>query len=174
MSKKLLTVLTLVAVASALLGTGLHAKAADKTVVTWFVGLGTGTDKQEIPIEQAVVDKFNASQDKIELKINIAASNQVAPDALSTLIAAGTAPDIVGPVGVECSNNFAGEWRDLKQLVDKTKYKLAQFPQNGVNIYLEGNGLYGIPFAVYPGVLYYNKDLFDEAGLKYPPRKFGD
>ena len=31
-----------------------------------------------------------------------------------------------------------------------------------------------IPFAVYPAALYYNKDLFDEAGLAYPPHKYGE
>jgi len=176
MSKKLLRIVTLMAVLALVAVTfgAQTAKAADKVVVTWFVGLGTGTDPAQIPIEKAVVDKFNASQDKIELKINIAASNQVAGDALSTLIASGNSPDIVGPVGVEGSNKFASEWLDLKPLIAKTNYNISQFPQNVVNIYLEGNGLYGIPFAVYPGVLYYNKNLFDDAGLAYPPKNFGD
>jgi len=30
-----------------------------------------------------------------------------------------------------------------------------------------------LPFAVYPSALWYNKDLFDEAGLEYPPHEFG-
>src|SRR5207247_10713467 len=34
--------------------------------------------------------------------------------------------------------------------------------------------LVGIPFAVFPGLMFYNKDLFNEAGLKYPPTKVGD
>jgi len=176
MSKNLLRIVTLMAVlALVAVSFGAQtAKAADKVVVTWFVGLGTGTDPAQIPVEKAVVEKFNASQDKIELKLNIAASNQVSGDALSTLIASGNSPDIVGPVGVEGSNKFASEWMDLKPLIEKTKYNIAQFPQNVVNIYLEGNGLYGIPFAVYPGVLYYNKQLFDDAGLAYPPKNFGD
>ncbi len=148
--------------------------AQSKTVVTWFVGLGTGTDKAQIEVQNAIVDKFNKSQDKIELKINIAASNQVAPDALSTLIAAGTAPDIVGPVGFDGSNQFAGQWLDLNPLVAKTKYDLKQFPDNLVKLYQDGDALIGIPFAVFPGLLYYNKDLFDEAGLAYPPAKVGD
>jgi multiple sugar transport system substrate-binding protein len=156
------------------LAVGTMPTKAQKVTVTWFVGLGTGTDKAQIDPENALVDKFNKSQDAIELKINIAASNQVAPDALSTLIASGNAPDIVGPVGVAGSNSFHDEWLDLKPLVDKTKYNLAQFPENVVNIYLEGGGLYGLPFAVYPGLLYYNRDLFDEAGLAYPPKNFGD
>ena len=151
------------------------AAAQDKIVVTWFVGLGTGTDALQIDSQNKVVADFNASQDKIELKINIAASNQVAPDALSTLIAAGTAPDLVGPQGFTGSNAFAGQWLDLQPLVDATKYDMGQFPPNLVNLYQEKDGaLLGIPFAVFPGLLYYNVDLFDEAGLAYPPAKFGD
>jgi multiple sugar transport system substrate-binding protein len=149
--------------------------AQDKTVVNWFVGLGTGTQPNQIDVQNKVVADFNASQSDIELKINIAASNQVAPDALSTLIAAGTAPDIIGPVGFDGSNQFAGQWLDLQPYVDKAGYDLAQFPEALVNLYQTGDeGLLGIPFAVYPGMIFVNKDLFDEAGLEYPPAKFGD
>jgi multiple sugar transport system substrate-binding protein len=36
-----------------------------------------------------------------------------------------------------------------------------------------GQGQIGLPFAVFPSFMYYNRDLFDEAGLPYPPQKFG-
>jgi multiple sugar transport system substrate-binding protein len=39
---------------------------------------------------------------------------------------------------------------------------------------IPGQGQIGIPFAVYPSFVYFNKDLFDEAGLPYPPQKFGE
>jgi len=172
MSKKSLFVVLLIGVMALLVA---PTAAQDKTVVNWFVGLGTGTQPNQIDVQNKVVADFNASQDKIELKINIAASNQVAPDALSTLIAAGTAPDIIGPVGFDGSNQFAGQWLDLQPYVDKTKYDLAQFPEALVNLYQTGDqGLLGIPFAVYPGMIFYNADLFDEADLAYPPAKFGD
>ena len=147
---------------------------AAKTVVTWFVGLGTGTDATQIEVQNKVVENFNKSHDDIELKINIAASNQVAPPALGTLIASGNAPDIVGPVGFSGANLFSGQWLDLAPLVEKTKYDLKQFPESLVNLYKEGDQLVGIPFAVFPGLIYVNKDLFDEAGLEYPPAKFDD
>ncbi|MEZ4670707.1 MAG: extracellular solute-binding protein [Anaerolineae bacterium] len=147
--------------------------AQGMTEVTWFVGLGTGTQADQIEVQNKIVEAFNASQSDIHLNINIAASNQVAPDALSTLIAAGTAPDIVGPVGFDGSNQFAGQWLDLQPLVDSAGYDLAQFPEALVNLYQAGDeGLLGIPFAVFPGLIYYNADLFDEAGLNYPPTEF--
>ena len=38
----------------------------------------------------------------------------------------------------------------------------------------ENNATVGVPFATYPSFLYFNKDLFDEAGVPYPPTKVGD
>ena len=37
----------------------------------------------------------------------------------------------------------------------------------------EGQGLVGLPLQAWPFVLYYNRDLFDQAGLPYPPQEFG-
>jgi len=148
-------------------------QAQEKTRVLWFVGLGTGTNEQQIEAQNKVVEDFNNSQDAIELEINIAPSNQVAPDTLATLIAAGDSPDIIGPVGFDGSNRYAGNWVDLQPLVDASGYDLSSLPSNLVDSYREGDQLLGIPFAVFPGVLYYNADLFDEAGLNYPPTEAG-
>lgn len=159
----------------ALLLGALPGAAQERVKITWFVGLGTGTNEQQIEVQNRIVEEFNASQDKIELVINIAASNQTAPDILSTLIASGDAPDIVGPVGFSGSNAFAGQWLDLAPLIEATGYDLGQFPENLVESYrsLDGEQLLGLPFAVFPGVLYYNVGLFDEAGLNYPPTEAG-
>jgi multiple sugar transport system substrate-binding protein len=174
MSKTKLVV-TLALLTLLLAGTVLPGvQAQDKVVVTWFVGLGTGTNEQQIEVQNQVVEAFNSSQDAIELQINIAGSNQTAPDVLSTLIASGEAPDIVGPVGFDGSNRFAGQWLDIAPLVESSGYDLAVFPENLVEAYRSlGEGLTGLPFAIFPGVLYYNADLFDEAGLAYPPTEFG-
>jgi len=172
-TRKLMT--TAVALATAVtFAQGIVPAKAAKTTVTWFIGLGAGTQPEHIAAQKKVAEAFNASHPDIELVLNVAANNQAAPDALSTLIASGNPPDIIGPVGVSGSNAFPGEWLDLKPLVEKNKYNLSQFPQNVVDIYLEKGGLYGIPFAVYPGLIYYNIDLFEEAGLALPPKKFGE
>jgi multiple sugar transport system substrate-binding protein len=44
-----------------------------------------------------------------------------------------------------------------------------------VDLYRTEDGqLLGIPFAVFPSLLYFNRDLFDEAGLEYPPQAFDE
>ena len=154
---------------------GPSAQAREKVKIVLFIGLGTGTNPEQIDTQNAVTDAFNASQDAITLELNIAGSNQSAPDVLATLIASGTPPDIVGPVGFQGSNMFAGEWLDLQPLIESTGYSLSDIPANLVDSYRSlSEGLTGLPFGVFPGVLYYNVDLFDEAGLNYPPAVAGD
>ena len=41
---------------------------------------------------------------------------------------------------------------------------------DGAEIFMRGDGVYGIPFAVDPLVLYWNRGLFSSAGLATPPR----
>lgn len=173
-SVRKLILLAVVLATALMLTNGLYTAKAQKVTVTWFVGLGTGTMPEQKDVQTKVVEKFNSTHPDIELKLNIAASNQVAPDALSTLIAAGNAPDIVGPVGFDGSNQFAGQYLDLNPLIEKTKYDMKQYEPSLVKLYQEGKAQIGIPFAVFPGLIYYNTELFDEAGLAYPPAKAGD
>jgi multiple sugar transport system substrate-binding protein len=176
MSKHLRVLIVVAILAGVLImSVGSVAQARQKVTITWFIGLGTGTNPEQIDTQNAVADAFNSSQDEIELVLNIAGSNQTAPDVLSTLIASGEPPDIVGPVGFAGSNSFAGQWLDLQPLIESTGYELEGIPENLVESYRSlSEGLTGLPFAVFPGVLYYNVDLFDEAGLNYPPAVAGD
>jgi multiple sugar transport system substrate-binding protein len=154
-----------------LLGVVTTVTAQEKTTITWFVGLGTGTSDQQIEGQNQVVADFNASQNDIELVINIAPTFDTANDTLATLIAAGTPPDIVGPVGVGGSNRY--EWLDLKPLIDSTGYDLSGFDPSLLDLYATNNGGYSaIPMLIFPSLTYYSRDLFDEAGLNYPPQEF--
>lgn len=173
MSRKPLFSVMMVLVLALVIGAVMPV-SAQKTTITWFVGLGTGTNSEQIAIQEQVVADFNASQDEIELVLSIAASNETARDTLSTLLAAGTPPDIVGPVGVAGSNSFADQWADIEPLIENAGFDLSVFDPALVELYrTESGGLGGLPFAVYPAITYYNVDLFDEAGLEYPPSEFG-
>lgn len=148
-------------------------QAQDKVTIVWFVGLGAGGQPEQIEAQNKVVADFNASQDAIELEIVIA-DNNVAPDTLSTLIASGDGPDIVGPVGNTGSNRFAGNWLDLEPFVESTGYDLSQYPEAAVDFYRTEEGLIGLPFATFPSFLWYRISLFEEAGLEMPPSAYGE
>jgi hypothetical protein len=171
-SNKYVRVLVIALFAAMLLG-ALPVAAQDAVVVQWFVGLGAGGQPPQIDAQNAVVEEFNSTHDDVQIEI-IIVDNNVARDTLSTLIAAGDAPDIVGPVGIEGSNAFDGQWADLTPLVEAAGYDLTQFSEAAVDFYrIEGQGLVGLPFGVFPSAIFYNRDLFDVAGIPYPPHEFG-
>jgi len=144
------------------------------TEIRWFVGLGAGGNPEEIEKEKAFVEKFNAENPQYKLVLDIV-QNAVAYDVLKTQIASGNAPDIVGPVGIRGFYSFEGAWLDVAPLAEKYSFDYSDYDPTLVNFLTLGNmGQVGLPFAIYPSALWYNKDLFDEAGLAYPPHKVGD
>ena len=174
MRNKLFTVLSVMLIASVLLaGCGGGGAPSEPVQIRWFVGLGAGSDEGTFAAQQAVVDEFNATHDDIELVLEIV-DNDSAYDALATQIAAGNAPDIVGPVGIRGRDSFKGAWLDLQPYIDSTDYDLSDFDPAMVQFYhVQEEGQLGIPFAIFPSFILFNKDLFDEANLNYPPAEYG-
>jgi len=145
----------------------------EKVTIRWFVGLGTGSSEEQMPDQEALVEEFNASHDNIELVVEFVLNEQ-APDQLKTEIAAGNPPDIIGPVGQSGTNEFSGLFLDLAPYLEARNYDYSDFDEDSIDAYrIAGEGQLGLPFAVYPSVIFYNRDLFDEAGLDYPPHEWG-
>jgi multiple sugar transport system substrate-binding protein len=147
--------------------------AASATKLTWYVGLGAGADADVIPKETAWVDKFNKSQTEACLTLQVV-HNPESYDTLKAQLAAGTAPDIVGPVGKAGRASFQGAWADVEKLATGANYDLTQYDPALLEFTKDEGVLVGIPFALFPSFIYYNKDLFDEAKLPYPPHKVGE
>jgi multiple sugar transport system substrate-binding protein len=141
--------------------------------VYWYIGLGAGAQPAQIPQEKAFVDKYNNSQSEIQL-IPVIIDNKYASDNLTAQIAAGNAPDIVGPVGAEGRALFPGAFLDLEPLIKEANYNTSDLDPAFLEFYKEQGKLVGLPFAIYPETLYVNKDLFKEAGLPLPPQKYGE
>ena len=116
---------SVVAVTPEPVATGEGGLTADgKVLIRWFVGLGTGAQPDQIADEQAVVTAFNESQDKITLSLEIY-QNTTAYDILSTQIAAGNPPDIIGPVGFRGFYSYGDQLLDLQPFIEKTNYDLS-------------------------------------------------
>jgi multiple sugar transport system substrate-binding protein len=149
------------------------ASAAGEPVeIEWFVGLGTGENEEQIPVEEAVVAAFNDSQDAIELKLTVV-DNTEASDTLATRIAAGDSPDIIGPIGIRGLQSFGDQLLDIGPFIESSGVDLSEIDQALIDAYNVNGKQIGIPMAVYSSFIYYNKSLFDEAGLAYPPHEVG-
>lgn len=143
---------------------------ADAVAIEWFVGLGTGAQAEQIEGQEAIVERFNDDHDGIDLQVTFVEPDE-AHQVLRDRIAAGDPPDLVGPVGILGANGFEGEFLDLTEFLDDVA--LEQYDPEQVDVWRDGDELTALPFGVYPAVVFYNRELFDRAGLPYPPAEFG-
>lgn len=144
-------------------------------VVRWFIGIGSGGKPEQIAAEQKFAADFNAAQSEVYLTPEIY-DNSVAAQQLQVQIAAGNPPDIIGPVGVEGLNIFLDNLLDVAPLIQSQNFDMSKYDPALVDFFKMGadGETIGLPFATYPSFIYYNKKLFDEAKLPYPPTKVGE
>ncbi len=147
--------------------------AANATKLVWYVGLGSGGNPDEIKKETAWLDNFNKSQTDACVELQVV-HNPESYDTLHAMIAAGTPPDIVGPVGKLGRASFQGAWADVTPLAKAANVDLSKYDPTLLDFIKDDNVQVGLPFAMFPAFIYYNKDLFDEAKLPYPPHKVGE
>jgi len=84
-------------------------------------------------------------------------------------------PDLCMPIGVAgVARNFEA-WEDLTPFIDRDHYDLSIFSGLTVELHnYEDKGQLGLPIGIYPSVVFYNEDLFDAAGVDYPPHAYGE
>ena len=112
-------------------------------------------------------DLYEASHPGIKIEINYIPTDYV--QKMNTMFAGGSAPDIV--VFAEDVHSFSskGMLLPLNEYVEASGIDLAgRVGQAMVDAYSYNGNLYGIADRGGSMVLFYNKDMFDEANLEYP------
>lgn len=140
------------------------ASAEGEKIQLTFSHWGSTTDAA---VYQARVDLFNAQSDTIEVKVNYIPSDYAAK--VTTMMAAGTAADVM--VVAEEANAFAyrGQLMPLNGYLDDAGINLVDLVgQACVDAYSYDGNVYGVADRAGCSVVYYNKDLFDAAGVGYP------
>lgn len=161
MKKVLAAALSLACASTLFAATAVTASAADKKEVVIWDYFETDAQKQMM---QSLIDEFNASQDEYE------ASHVYVPFAdyekqLTLGIASGELPDLVILDGCGMASFIRlGLFGDISD-ADINWDEYMEGPMESTM--LDGKH-YGIPFATNCTALFYNKDLFDAAGIDYP------
>jgi ABC-type glycerol-3-phosphate transport system substrate-binding protein len=126
----------------------------------------------EIPGWTAVVDEANKqlADKNIKIKVqNVAAAGWGEyTQKIVAQFAAGTSPDIgriaESQLPMMIDKNYLADISDVVSGLSADDYFQKTFQGTA---YRDGK-YYGLPSGVYHMVMYYNKDLFDKAGLSYP------
>lgn len=125
--------------------------APTATKVVWFIGLGAGSQPDDMTKEKAWADKFNKSQTEACVLLNVVYNTgQNSYDALRATIAAGNAPDIVGPVGKAGRASFQGGWADISELAKSAGFDLSKYDPALLDFTKDESVLVGIPVRAVP------------------------
>lgn len=150
-----------------------------RTKIQVLIGFGGGTDPSQAPTHEALQKEFNEGIGKkkgIELEF-VTVQYAEASQKFTTLLAGGMAPDIVGPIGIMGVAKFMDEWLDIAPLIEGDKVDLSDFQESLTDAFkytIGGKPIQvGLPIGFYPSVLFYNEDIFDRAGVDYPPKDWG-
>jgi multiple sugar transport system substrate-binding protein len=125
-------------------------------------------DENKEGAEAAVVAAFQAAHPEITVDF------QLLPYAdyftsLKTWIAGGTAPDVASlDLAMLQEMAASGSLADLNPMIEADGYDLSAYYQSTLDMFQNNGGQYGLPASYSNVVLYYNKNLFDAAGLPYP------
>lgn len=122
---------------------------------------------QEIEIHQQKFDQYTKENPNVTIEpVDIGAERF---QKLMTLVSSGTAPDII----------YINEWcyslayRNVLMGLDDfiandSEFDLNQFPESLLTPLRYEDKLYALPQEVSPFVMYYNKDMFEAAGVELP------
>jgi len=136
--------------------------AQEKTVVTFWNGF-TGPDR---PAMEELVRQFNESQDEIEIEMTIMPWDSLYQTLLGAL-SAGEGPDIIGVnfnyVPVYASSGYVADLTPY--LEEGSNLDPALWPESLVKLLQYDGKFYAVPINFATLMMYYNKDLFEQAGL---------
>jgi multiple sugar transport system substrate-binding protein len=151
------------------------ALAQDPVTVTIFVGLGTGTDPDQQAAQEALAEVFNAEHDDIQIEFMIVPYDEAITRLVAMLTDAETAPGLIGPSGFGDIMSRAEQYANINEFIEAENFDLSDFYPGTVDLMTDPDGgIKGLPLGLYPAFILYNMDLFDAAGVEYPPSDFDD
>ena len=142
-----------------LVGSRLEAKPAELVFTYW----GSPFERQAV---KKVIQQFNRQHANIRVRAQHIPNSNYATKLL-TMVAAGTAPDVAYiPDAMISKLASAGRLMDLSDYFQHDSEASNRMPQ----IYYKlQDQIIGTSAAIETIILYYNKQVFDQAGLAYPP-----
>ena len=172
--KRVIPLLSVVIMLSLLLSAcGAAATPKPPVKITVFVGFGAGSDPDSMEALKKIATEYNSSHTDTQMEFTFSTWEEHAAK-FSTLIAGDLAPDLAFPIGIQGIAEFYDEWIDVAPLIKEDNYDTSDFYGPAVDLLQYSDKTIGVPFGVYPSVVFYNEDLFDKAGLDYPPSAYGD
>ena len=142
-------------------GTTAAAKKADITMMMWG-------EPAELEVWNKIVADFHTANPNITVKVDVSDWESYWTK-LKTMLSAGTPPDVFAmdaPLYLDYQSR--GVLLNLQPYLDKNPDLLKGVYPQTLEAYKTPDGMYGLPRDFQTIALFYNKDMFDAAGVAYP------
>jgi len=137
------------------------AEAVEITFMAWGA-------PEELAVWQQIADEFQAANPDITVKMDVSEWDSYWTK-LDTLFAGGTPPDVFAmdaPLFLDWQSREV--LLNLQPYIDATPGFLDGYYEQPLSGYKLADGYYGLPRDFQTIVMYYNKNMFDAAGVEYP------
>lgn len=145
---------------------------AEKVEVIWYVRTNEIEQKWE---NETIIPDFEAKHPNIKINLVVVAWADF-DTKMQAMIAAGTPPDIWSHWGPSGFQDYVkrGLVADLTPFIEKDKFDLSDFIPEVLDIYKVDGKIMGLPILTGGSFIFYNQNLFDAAGVPYPPTNWDD
>lgn len=128
------------------------------------IRFSTWDSAKDLEKQQQLVDKFNASQDEIEVVLESYGNDY--DTKITASMGSGDAPDVMYMWNYPV---YSGKLEPIDSYIEKEGegYK-DNFYETLWPYHSKDGTTFGLPVGFVTSSLYYNKDIFDKAGLEYP------
>jgi sn-glycerol 3-phosphate transport system substrate-binding protein len=115
---------------------------------------------------QALIDRFNASQDEVKVRLLYQGNSDDIILKLLTSLRSGDVPALVDLKEADFQVMVdSGGVTPVQEFIDAEGYDLSDFDEKAVQYYTADDELYAMPLGIIIPMLFYNKIPFQEVGL---------
>ncbi|WP_425148669.1 ABC transporter substrate-binding protein [Deinococcus sp.] len=152
---------------AALLTCSVQAQGVNLRFSTWAGGDG-------LALLQQLAKDYSAKNAGVQVTVEVTPFADYSRK-VAVQIASGDAPDVGWLAERDVPTFIASKaLSDLSAgLGSDRAFNLADFPVSTLTLWARGRSVYGVPFSNSPLVLFYNKDLFQQAGVADPLAQYG-
>jgi len=119
--------------------------------------------------DQEIIDKFEEENPGINIEL-VTIPDSDYSQKINTMLVGGTAPDVMLSFEADIErftkNGYIEDMTDYASETDA--FEMDDFIPAVAELTEGLGGVYGLPWTYAMEILYYNKDMFDEAGVDYP------
>lgn len=125
-------------------------------------------DKKQVSAIEEIIKLFNEENPNIKVKTELTPYGQYFQK-LETAATGGALPDVMWMNGAHVEQYAEGKViLPLSELAKQDNFSLDNYPESLIDLYTVDGKVYGIPKDFDTTGLWYNKKIFDEAGVPYP------